>query len=203
MEELNKQLKTEYERYGGLESLTKYILSETVAPIEDYENVVTIIRENYNRHVSVELLIVGAYSSLFWTNSSNEMLEVLNLMSPFLPDKEKGIIHYLNAYKLRMIDCDYSSQQEYYEELYASLLSDVPFVNNRLKIAELLTGSDAQKYYAEAIDNVQEIFSEDKVSNISSECFLSIQSFIDEFILGTHVTRERYDEMVAKSNQNM
>ena len=195
VEELNKKLKSEYERHGGLELLTKYIMSETIAPIEDYENVVKIIRENYNEQINVELLIVGAYSALLWMHSSNEMLEILNLMCPFLPDRERSIIHYLNAYKLYITDGDYASQREYYEELYASLIPNVPFVNNRLKIAELLTGTEAQKYYTEAMNNIQEIFSKDDVPEFSAKCALSTQGFIDELILGTHITKEQYKEM--------
>lgn len=200
IEELNKKLKAEYDNYGGLELFAKYVMSETIAPIEDYENVVKIIRENYHKQINAELLIIGAYSTIFWTRSDSEMLEILNLMRPFLPEREKAIVHYLNAYKLYMIDDDYLSKQEYKAELYASLISNVPFVNNRLRIAELLTEKEAEKYYAEALNNVQEIFSKEIAAGISLEYSLNPQSFINEFILGTHITKDRYDEIAVKGN---
>ena len=198
IEELNKKLKADYENIGGFELFTRYVMSEAIAPIEDYENIVTIIRDNYHKQINVELLIIGAYSDIFWTHSDNEMLEMLNLMCPFLPNKERSIVHYLNAYKFYMTDDNYLSKKEYRDELYLSLIPDVPFVNNRLRIAELLTDIEAQKYYAEAMDSVKEVFIKDKSAPFSLDYSLNPQSFINEFILGIHVTQEQYNEIIAK-----
>ena len=197
IEKLNKQLKSEYEKNGDLKSFAKYIMSELLAPIEDYENIVKLIRENYKKHISLELLIIGAYSAIYWMNSNTEMLKMLNLMRPFLPDYERAIIHYLNAYKMFMTDDDYLSKQEYRVELNASLIAGVPFVNNRLMIAEL-TGHEARKYYSEALDNVKEVFSENKNTDATVECLLNPQSFIKEFILGLYMCKKKYDDITIK-----
>ena len=195
IEELNKKFKAEYENYGGLELFTKYVMSETIAPIENYENVVNIIMQNYHKQTSVELLIVGAYLAIMWSHSDSELLGVLNSIQPRLTDKEKAIIHYLNAYKLFIWDKNYKTKQEYKAELYASLKFNTLFVNNRCRLAEISTIEEAKKYYAEALNNVQEVLSEDQITELPIEHFLEPQSFINEFILGTSITKDTYAEI--------
>jgi len=197
VEKLNKQLKVEYEKHGGLDLFTKYVMSETLAPIENYENVVKLIRENYQKHISVELLIIGAYLTVSWMCSDNEMLEVLNLIRPFLSDHERAIVHYLNAYRMFIADNDYLLKQEYKTELYSSLISNVAFVNNRLKLVELAS-EEARDLYIDALNNVQIVFSEDNKSDVSIECLLNPQSFINEFILGNYMHKENYDNIILK-----
>ena len=201
VDELNRKLKDEYEGNGGLELFTKYVMSEALPPIEDYENIVRIIRENYHKQISVDLLIIGAYCAIYWTHSDSEMLEILNLLRPFLPDKQRAIVHYLNAYKLRLLDDDYLSNHIYQTELTASLITNVAFVNSRLMIAELLPEKEAKKYYSDAVDNVQEVFTEEELGEISQEYSLDPQSFINEFILGTHLIYDKYNEIVKKSKR--
>ena len=198
IEELNKRYKAEYESNESLELFTKYVMSETIAPIEDYENVVNLIRQNYHKYISVELLMVGAYSAIMWTHSDNEMLEMLNLMKSYLPNRERAIVHYLNAYKIYTLDKEYLTNLDYLAELRASLAYDVTFVNNRLHIAKLSTIEDAKKYYAEAISNVQKVFSENQIIEYTVEHFLDPQTFINEFILGLNMSIERYNEIKKK-----
>lgn len=122
------------------------------------------------------------------------------IMTPTLKvddSKERAIVHYLNAYKLLIRDENYLSKKEYQVELNASLIPNVPFVNNRYWIAEFLKDREAKKYYREALDNVQKIFSEE---DLPVEYYLEPQSFINEFIVGTHITRERYNEIYKKAN---
>ena len=40
----NEALRNEYEQTGNVEALEKYIISETLPPIEDFQNAVNIIR---------------------------------------------------------------------------------------------------------------------------------------------------------------
>jgi len=199
IEELNKNLKIEYETFGGHDLLVKYIMSETIAPIEDYENVVALIRENYQKYTNVELLIIGAYSAMYWTHTDSEMLGILNLMSPFLQDRERAIIHYLNAYKIYMIDGDFILRKdECCAELNASELLNIPFVNNKLMMAELAT-QNKQQHYSNALSNVQEVFVKDRNVDVSVEHLLNPQSFINEFILGTHMSQDFYEEIIIKA----
>jgi hypothetical protein len=58
--------------------------------------------------------------------------------------KERAIVHYLNGYKLLIRDGNYLSKKEYRTELYASLIPNVPFVNNRYWIAEFLKDGEAK-----------------------------------------------------------
>lgn len=198
IEQLNKSFKAEFERYGSLESFTKYVMSETIAPIEDYPSVVNLIRSNYHKQISVDLLMIGAYLAIQWTNHYNELLGILNFMEPCLPDREKAIVHYLNAYKLHIRDENYPSDPERQTELRTSLTFNIPFVNNRCLIAEYSTKEDAKKYYREALDNVQKVFSEEDIMKLPLEHFLEPQSFINEFILGTHISYINYEGIKKK-----
>lgn len=88
-----------------------------------------------------------------------------------------------NAHKLFITDNRYILKPEYKTELHASLNHNVPFVNNRCRIAELSSKEEAKKYYSEAIDNAQEVLSENQTMELPVEHFLEPQSFINEFIL--------------------
>lgn len=59
--EYNTKLREEYEKTHSLDVLERYVLSETLAPIEDHENAVRLIRESYEHAVSCNLLIIGAF----------------------------------------------------------------------------------------------------------------------------------------------
>lgn len=200
IEAYNKKAKESFEKYGGIDLLTKYVMSETLAPIEDYENVANIIRSNYHRCISGKLLIIGAYSVINWSSSENELLGILNLMYEYLPDEERAIIHYLNASQAYVRN-DLKENEECMIELRKTLNFSMPFVYNRCRIAECSTKEEAKKYYREALDNVQEIFLEENIMKLPLEHFLEPQSFINEFILGTHMIKARYDEIKEKLNQ--
>ena len=49
--ELNQKLQKEYNTNQQINTLLRYVLSEMLPPIEDYENVIRIIRDNYRFNV--------------------------------------------------------------------------------------------------------------------------------------------------------
>ena len=199
IEEYNKQAKKDFEKYGGIDLLTKYIMSETLSPIEDYGNVVNIIRSNYHKLISGKLLIIGAYSATNWLSSQNELLAILELMYDHMPNTEKAIIHYLKADNI-YVKNSLKENSKYLFELHKSIsFTDVPFVNNHRRIAEISSGSDAKKHYNTALLNIQKVYSEDEISELASlEALLNPQSFINEFILGTHISSVIYEEIKNK-----
>lgn len=196
---LNIKCRCDFEKNGGIDNLTQYVMSETIAPIEDYVNVVNIIRSNYCAQISGELLIIGAYLATQWTSSENELLTILELMYEHMPNKEKAIIHYLKADRI-YVKNGLKENAEYLSELHKSLeFTDVLFVNNRRRIAELSSGNEARKYYREALSNVQKVYSQEEMSETTSlEDLLSPQSFINEFILGTYISSLTYEEIKEK-----
>ena len=203
IEELNKTYKAEYEKQGGLDRFVKYVMSETISPIEDYPNIVNLIRANYHKQINGELLIIGAYLAIQWTEHYNELLDILNMMRPCFPDKEKAIVHYLNAYKLYVRDENYLSNPYYKMELRESIRYNIPFVNNRFQLAECSAKEDAQRLFGEALKNVQEIFSEEAIMKLPLEHFLEPQSFINEFILGICMTEDRHNDIKRKMEPMM
>jgi len=197
VEAYNKKAKEDFEKYGGIDLLTKYVMSETLAPIEDYENAVNIIRGNYHKYISGKLFIIGAYSIINWSSSQNELLGILNLMYKYLPDEERAIVHYLNATQT-YVKNGLVENEESIIELKKTLEFDIPFVYNRCRIAEYSTGENARKYYNEALDNVQKVLSEEEILKLPFEHFLEPQTFIDEYILGTHISYINYEVMKEK-----
>jgi len=188
--QINRQCKEEYERYGGIEFLTKYIMSELISPIEDYENVISIIRNNYYSQISGEILLIGAYLNIQWSSSDNEILQILHSMYPYLPSKEKAIVNYLNAHQIFIKDKDYRRNERYKTELEKSIEYDVKFVNNHIKMAGLLCEEGARAHYTVALANVVEIF--DEATETDWSFLLTPQSFIGEFILGTRTSASHY-----------
>ena len=66
------------------------------------------------------------------------------------------------------------------------------FVNNRLDLANILEGKEAQNYLQEAISNIENIETEEALKNKPMDYWLSSQRFVNEFILGAHLTEEVY-----------
>ena len=82
------------------------------------------------------------------------------------------------------------------------LSSNFRFVNNRLDLAHVLSGEEAKKYKQEALENVECVFTEEELSHINDEDWLkkrlNSQSYINEFILGTHMTSIVYKAKFGK-----
>jgi len=192
-DEYNERIKHEFENHGGIDLLTKYVMSEILPPIADYENAVKIIKMNCCLQMSGELLIIGAYLAIKWTYSRNELLEVLNLMYDYFPDRDKAIINYLNALQIYTRDKRYKKNNAYWDELSKSIAFNTPFVYNRCKMAEIVDRNTAQKYYKDALENVKTVLTEQEIMQLPFEYFLNPQSFIEEHILGTDLSYENYD----------
>lgn len=196
--EYNKIIKVNYEKIGGIDLLTKYVMSEILAPIEDFENAINIIRDNYYLYTSGQLLIIGSYLSIKWTVSRNELLEILNLMYDYLPKREKAIVNYLNALKIYTNNKNYAKSEQYRHELTKSIQLNTPFVFNRCELAEIVNRNEAQKYYKDALNYVEVVSSEQDIHEMSFEHFLDPQLFINEHILGTHLSYVNYEVIKDK-----
>lgn len=129
----NEYLRQEYERTHDISVLEKYIVSETVCPIGDYENAKKLIRAHYREQTNSTLLIIGAHLAQYWGADHNDFLDILNAMYDYLPAEEQAIISYLRAEEmLRDYDFDYKNSAAYKQHLIDSVSkSDFPFVYNR------------------------------------------------------------------------
>lgn len=195
---LNMKFKSEFEKNKDKLSFEKYVMSELLSPIEDFENAVKIIRNNYATVLDFNLLIIGAYLIIAWTNDDNEILRLLNNIVNSTSNRERAIIHYLNAYSSYYNCLKCNQIDEVIFELKKSIIEDVPFVNNRYLLAQVSPVKEAKGYYAEAIENAQKVFSDEEIAELSTDYFLDPKVFIDEFILGTTMTMYRYNEIKKK-----
>ena len=78
VELVNKQLKDEFEKNRNYFNLERYVMSELLSPIQDYENAIKIIKSNMNLISDLKLIYIGAYLSSECFQRDNEFLKMLN-----------------------------------------------------------------------------------------------------------------------------
>lgn len=173
------------------ENLERYVLSELLSPIEDYENAQRIIHEYIDTYASTDLLIVGASISNFWPifDLDNVFLDRLISMYHKCERKQQAIINFLIANHIKRSDADYKENAEYKRNLLISieLSSDFAFANNLIYLADLEKTWDDDRVCKEIISNINEFFTEESLHNVPLSYFTDISHYIDEFVLGTVV----------------
>lgn len=193
LEVINQKIRMEFENKGGLELLVKFVMSEILSPIEDFQSAINIIRKNYHKCVNCQLLIIGSFLISSWNFGKNEFLCILNSMHDFLPDKYKAIVHFLNAYDIIQQDEENMDFNKCYSELMKTLDYNINFVYNYYHIANLVNAKESVAYYQNALNNVLVVNSEEDIMKLNVEYFLNPESFINERILGTHLNFVTYD----------
>lgn len=190
----NETAKLKFEQEGGAENFTTYVMSEILSPIEDYENAVKIIKAHCNQQIDTNLLIIGAYLTAIWPfEKNNELLELLNKKYDNLANSEKAIVNYINAKNIFFRRGE--KGKAYRDELMKSMEYDFPFVNNHCDYATISAPEDAVKHYELALKNVEAVFSERDIQALPEQYFFSPQSYIKEFVLGTHLSVEAYNSL--------
>lgn len=197
----NMLLKKEYEETHNVEVLEKYVISETIAPIEDYTNAISIIRKNYQYGVSSKLMIVGAEMFEFWPQlgEENDFITVLNCIMPYLPISEQAIVSYLNAVQISRIEEDnYQHNPAYEYHLRTALSKWNQLVKCRERLAELCNAKEALQLITEAIELVDQAAQEETNVNMNPSDYVNIDAYINEFIIGSNVTSEYYQTLISK-----
>lgn len=179
------------------ENLERYVLSELLSPIEDYESALRIIHEYIDTYASVNLLIVGANEANYWHVSEYDFLERLISMYHKLEREQQSIINFLIADHIKREDADYRENAEYRNNLLKSieLSNKFAFANNRIYLADL-----EMKWYDEdtcndIISNIKKFFTEESVKNLPLSQFVDISNYIDEYVLGT-ITYGTAEELI-------
>lgn len=195
IENLNKKLQDEFNENKNYYTLERYVMSELLSPIEDYINAINIIKENKHLNKGLNLFYIAAYLNSQWFSESNEFLDKLNKMINFVENKDKAIIYYLNAHNLSCSIHNWKECKKYSFNLMKSIeySKNIHFVNNRFDMSNLLQGKEAIRYLKEANKNVDKVETIETLKSKSINYWLSSQRFIDEFILGTHLTKEVYN----------
>ncbi len=186
--ELNRYLENKYATSRDIDTLMSYVISETLPPIEDFENAIKIIRNNYKVNINSTLLIIGSYLLSGWSSEKNEMLNTLNEMYLFLSEKEKAVTSFLNAYHIRFHDRNYKRSDKYKMYLTESVKINTPFVFNRVWLSEIVSPKLSKVLKAEAINNIEKVYSLADIKKTSVTDWISPDYFINEKILGTHIS---------------
>lgn len=195
----NNELASKFSSSPNPTILLQYIVSEILPPICDYENAIKIVQENYPTYADYTALIIGAYLFSEWCVGRNELLGELNQIIDGLPEKEKAIVYFLNANHLRHIDENYAKNPAYLHNLIKSTEIQIPFVRNWLWFSELQTSSEQAKVcISTANNNVQKVYSSQEISELLIEQMATPDFYINEHILGTHLSYAVY-ELLFKS----
>ena len=73
----NEFLRQKFEKTKDIEVLLRYVISETLSPIGDYENAVKIVREYNDDYQNPILLFIGAYWLIWWYHEKeNDCLQI-------------------------------------------------------------------------------------------------------------------------------
>lgn len=193
-ERLNEHLRKKFYEERNYYNLERYVMSELMSPIEDYFNAIDIIKKNSNLNIGLNLYYIAAYLCAEWLSESNEFLVKLNNMMDKVEDKEKAIIYYLNAHALSCSSTNWRKCAEYRFFLLKSIQysKNIRFVNNKLDLANISKGREAENYLKEALINIEQVETKETLKNKTVDYWLSSQRFVNEFILGTHMSQEVY-----------
>lgn len=196
VELVNKQLKDEFEKNRNYFNLERYVMSELLSPIQDYENAIKIIKSNMNLISDLKLIYIGAYLSSECFQRDNEFLKMLNGNITNLPDNDKSIIYYLNA-----INSEYKSPEYIkYLKLSVNYAKDMKFVNCYKYLANV-SPDKSKELYKKALENIVIVYTIQELKNASIDFYLSAQRYIEEYILGTKITDTIFN-IIKNYNKN-
>ena len=194
IELLNEKLQKEFNEDKNCLTLERYVMSELLSPIEDYFNAIDLIRGNIKLIEGLNLYYIAAYLSAELLLESNEFLERLNNIINMVNNKDKAIIYYLNAYSMSCTMNCLDKNKNYGCNLLKSIefSKNNNFVNNRFDFAKILEGKEANNYLKDAFLNVEIVETKETLNSKTINYWLSSQRFVNEFILGTHLSQETY-----------
>jgi len=195
VEELNKQLKKEFYENKNYQTLEKYVMSELLSPIQDYDNATKIIRENIDLLENLDLLYIATYLSSEYLFEENEFLKLLDQKIELVSNKDKAMIYFLKANDLICSDKKWQKNDKCKEYLQKSveLSKGFKFANNRFYLAQCL-GNNASVIAHETLNNIINIENIETLQQKKKEYWLSSVRFIDEFILGISINNVVYEQ---------
>ena len=182
---------------NSVENMLSYIMHKMNYPTEDYYWGINYIMNLYPKMPDVRLAILGAYLSSTWLSSrANPFLQQLNTHIGQVDKHTEAIIHYLNAYDI------YIKQRKpyppyYKEELEKSVSLSSRFVYNRVRLSEVSSGPRKKELIQEAIEHVEEIWSESDLIQSNQDSELHYDGYVSEFILGISISDYEFLKLEA------
>lgn len=196
--EYNKLLRQNFEKTGDIKFLLRYVLTEGLDPICDYENMISIIRKYKDAYNNPTLLFIGSYWLSWWFHEkNNDCLNDLNNLKEYMTNEELAITYYLNAFHISCTDRHYATNPDYRNNLLFSMHHEVPFVNNRMRLAEISFGNEKRQLYVEALRNVADVDNSMMIDPISEEIYAEPSEFIGEFITGITPSSAHYCRLLT------
>ena len=197
---LNALLRNTFLENKNEVNLEAYIMSEISSPYEDYENAVHILSDNLDIINDKKLLFIGSYLSSYCFIRDNIFLQTLNKNIENYSDANKSIIYYLNAIHIASITNNRETDKNYIDYLKKSvaLSSEIKFVNNRRYLAIVSNKKIALKLIEQALNNIVKVYSESELIAEKDTSLPNSENFINEFILGTHITHVIFDDLKEK-----
>ena len=177
-------------------------MTEIMSTISDYMNAIDIIRKNDSLCEGLNLYYIAAYLCSEWLPENNDFLEKLDDMINIVAERDKAIIYYLKAHDISCTVKNWRENEDYRLNLLKSIeySKDINFVNNRCDLAKVLGSKEALSYLNEAATKVEKVETEEEIYSKTIDYWLSGQSFIDEFILGTDLSQEVYTYKFSATN---
>lgn len=183
---------------NSAEDLLEYILFEISPLIEDYYLVIELLEKNYSEIYDVRLAIVGAYLSSTWLGfKENIFLKKLDDLKEHCSEQDKAIIYYLHAYDI-YVKNDRNFPPQYVSYLKKSIFYSKRFVYNYVRLSELSKGKEAQTLLKQAIANIEKVWSEEELHEITKDYIGSYDDFVNEYILGVDISQNEYEQLCKR-----
>lgn len=189
---INERFAEEFKKNKSADTLTKYVMSELLCPIEDFPNAIKLIKENFFGLASLKLVVIGAYLSVRWADSwDRQLLDILNIMYNYLEPEYKAIVSYINALNVIFV-----SKKKCISYLEESISYNTVFIKNRILYMETVSNKKSQQFLSGILNNVIQVVTED--DDISLDFLLEPQNYIDEYILGIRLSESDYQDLKEK-----
>lgn len=187
---LNKKMEETFLRERTEPNLERYVMSELLSPIEDYEHAMQLVKENETIIQNLHLYYAAAELASNRKPDDTYFLNKLNGLFPEVPENDKAIIYYLNALYVRHASGRDSRGYREYLQKSVECSSNMKFVNNKYDLACISSGRQAEKLLSEAFKDIEKIETQESLQNKPNEYWLDIHRWIKEFILGTETTKD-------------
>jgi len=171
------------------ETLTDIVLQvailQTFPPVEDYNEVIKILRAYFEQNKDIRICILGAYLSSTWENYKvNDFLGEISDLFQNADDQQKSILYYLMAYDIYKRNEITNQKDRYVELLNKSVTLSKRFYYNYCLLAKISDRKRAKELMRIGLSQVEKINSESDSKKMTISYFVKYESFVNEYILG-------------------
>ena len=168
------------------DTVLKMALLQALPPVEDFYEVIKILKAYYQQDKDVRIWILGSFLSSKWENyKENEFLiDAETVLEEAHTNQQKAIIFYLMAFDIFMHSAVSEERDNYTELLSHSVELSERFAYNYYRLAEVSERKKAKELMKKALSQVENVCNEDDCKRLTLENFASYDFFLNEHILG-------------------